>query len=233
MTYMLMHWKNFYKNNIIWRYYFPSLGTYTIHSFWCYGIPTKIPQNPFCTWWYICNTFLSTCSVAFCTTHRKNNTRKCDTEGFVPVTSLNGVVGLPSLFIRSLIGINRKIWSVVYIHAKLIYSSKNIASQGHVFGSFTAVGMSGTRSEQNYSYKIDFKTRRDIRTLGAKIFLWVDCLWTLLLLVRSRPIEQHHQLNLFLSGQKHQIPRHWHNQRNCQHDQRSLQHNQRIHKSKR
>ena len=29
---------------------------------------------------------------------------KCDTEGFVPVASLNGVVGSPSLFIRSLIG---------------------------------------------------------------------------------------------------------------------------------
>ena len=27
----------------------------------------------------------------------------------------------------------------------------------HVFGEATAVGMSGTRSEQNYSYKTDFK----------------------------------------------------------------------------
>ena len=31
------------------------------------------------------------------------NTRKYDTEGFVPVASLYGVVGSPSLFIRSLI----------------------------------------------------------------------------------------------------------------------------------
>ena len=39
----------------------------------------------------------------------------------------------------------------------------------HVFGEVTAVGMSGTRSEQNYSYKTDFETRRKIRILGAKI----------------------------------------------------------------
>ena len=44
------------------------------------------------------------CAVAFLRTHRQNNTRKCDTEGFVPVASLNGVVGLSSLFIISLIG---------------------------------------------------------------------------------------------------------------------------------
>ena len=50
------------------------------------------------------NAFLSTCAVALRTTHGQNNTRKCDTEGFVPVASLNGVVGSPSLFIRSLIG---------------------------------------------------------------------------------------------------------------------------------
>ena len=34
--------------------------------------------------------------------------RAYDTGGFVPVASLNDVVGLPSLFIRSLIGINGK-----------------------------------------------------------------------------------------------------------------------------
>ena len=34
----------------------------------------------------------------------KNKTRKCDTEGFVPVASLCGVVGSPSSFIISLIG---------------------------------------------------------------------------------------------------------------------------------
>ena len=53
--------------------------------------------------------FSQTCAVAFRTTHRQNNTRKCDTEGFVPVASLNGVVGSSSFFIRSLIGITRNI----------------------------------------------------------------------------------------------------------------------------
>ena len=61
------------------------------------------------------NVFVSMCTVALRTTHGQNNTRKCDTEGFVPVASLWGVVGLPSLFITSLIGRTGKILSVVYI----------------------------------------------------------------------------------------------------------------------
>ena len=32
------------------------------------------------------------CAVDLRTTHIQNNTRKCDTEGFVPVASLNGEV---------------------------------------------------------------------------------------------------------------------------------------------
>ena len=50
-----------------------------------------------------------TCAVAFCTTHGKNDTHKCDTEGFVSVAVLNGVVSSPSLFIRYLIGRTGKI----------------------------------------------------------------------------------------------------------------------------
>ena len=34
----------------------------------------------------------------------QNKTRKCDTEGFVPVANLYGVVGYPSSFIRYFIG---------------------------------------------------------------------------------------------------------------------------------
>ena len=83
--------------------------------------------EPFCAWWRIFNNFLSTCAVAFCTTHVQNNTHKCDTEGFVLVASLNGVIGSPSSFIRSLIGRNGKIWSVVYINAKSIYVLENLA----------------------------------------------------------------------------------------------------------
>ena len=66
-------------------------------------------------------------AVAFHKTHGKNNTRKFDTEVFVPVASLNGVVRSPSLFIRSLIFINGKIWFVVYINEKWIYAPKNLA----------------------------------------------------------------------------------------------------------
>ena len=57
----------------------------------------------------------------------KNNTRKGYTEGFVPVASLCGVVGSPSSFIISLIGRTRKIWSVVYINAKLTYTFGTLA----------------------------------------------------------------------------------------------------------
>ena len=61
------------------------------------------------------------------TTHGKNNTHKWETEGFVPVASLCGVVGLPSLFIISLIGRTGKMWSIVYINAKWTYTSGNLA----------------------------------------------------------------------------------------------------------
>ena len=64
------------------------------------------------------NDFVPTCVVAFHTTHGQNNKRKYDIEGFIPVESLYGVAGLPSLFIRSLIGINREILYDVYINAK-------------------------------------------------------------------------------------------------------------------
>ena len=38
------------------------------------------------------------------TTHGQNNTRRCDTEGFIPVKGLNCVVKSPSFFISYLIG---------------------------------------------------------------------------------------------------------------------------------
>ena len=66
------------------------------------------------------------CSSFPCNTW-KNNTHKCDTECFVTVASLYGVVKSPSWFIRSLIGRTRNIWSVVYINVKLTYTSENIA----------------------------------------------------------------------------------------------------------
>ena len=48
------------------------------------------------------------CEVDFCTTHGQNKTCKCNTDGFVPVASLNGMVVLPSLFIISLMGRTEK-----------------------------------------------------------------------------------------------------------------------------
>ena len=83
---------------------FIVLGTYTRYPFWCSGIPTKIPRNPFCAWWCIFNAFVSIYAVDFRTTHGQNNTHKCDTEGFVPVASLCGVVVSPSSFMRCLVG---------------------------------------------------------------------------------------------------------------------------------
>ena len=106
---------------------FLVLGTYTRYSFWCSGIPTKIPRNPFCAWWRMFNVFVSTYAVAFRTTHGQNKTFKCYTEGFVPVASLYGVVGSPSSFIRSLIGRTRKMWSVVYINVKWTYTYGTLA----------------------------------------------------------------------------------------------------------
>ena len=73
------------------------------------------------------NVFVSTCTVAFHTTHGQNNTHKCDTEGFVPVASLCGVVQSPSSLIRSFIGRTGKILSVVYINAKWTYTSGTLA----------------------------------------------------------------------------------------------------------
>ena len=55
------------------------------------------------------NNFLLTCEVDFRRTDGQNNTRICDTEGFVPVPSLNGVVVFPSSVIRYLICKTRKI----------------------------------------------------------------------------------------------------------------------------
>ena len=54
-------------------------------------------------------TFVPTCAVAFSTKNGQNNTRKSDTQSSVPVASLYEVVGSPSSFIRSLIGITGKI----------------------------------------------------------------------------------------------------------------------------
>ena len=57
---------------------------------------------------------LSTCAVAFYTKPGQNNTLKYDTESFVPVVILHGMVGLLSSFIISLIG--RTLKKICRIH---------------------------------------------------------------------------------------------------------------------
>ena len=42
------------------------------------------------------------------------------------------------------------------------------SAPGHVFGEATAVGMSATRSEQNYSYKTDFEIWRENQDFGRQ-----------------------------------------------------------------
>ena len=46
--------------------------------------------------------------------------------------------------------------------------SSHWSAPGHVFGEATAVGMSGTRSEQKYSYKTDFEIWRKNQDFGSK-----------------------------------------------------------------
>ena len=90
------------------------------------GISTKIPRKLICDWWRIFHAFVSTCAIAFSTTHWRNKTCGFDTDSFVPVSSLCGVVGLPSWFTKCLIGRSGNIWSVVYINAKCTYIFRNL-----------------------------------------------------------------------------------------------------------
>ena len=84
-------------------------------------------KKPVCGWWRMLYDFVSTCAVTFCTKIGHNKTRGFGTEGFVPVSSLCGVVGSPSWCTKCLIGRTVNIWSLVYINAKCIYSSENLA----------------------------------------------------------------------------------------------------------
>ena len=44
----------------------------------------------------------------------------------------------------------------------------NWSASGHVFVEYTAVGLSGMRSDQNYSYITGFKTRKGNQDFGSK-----------------------------------------------------------------
>ena len=125
MTCMLTYRKKFCQ---IQRHVRTIFSVYSVRIwgtiFLCCVIPTKIPQKPFCDWWCMFNTFVSTRSVAFCTTPGKNETRRFYTKGFGLVSRLCGVVGSLSWFTKFLIGSKINIWSVVYINSKFIYSSE-------------------------------------------------------------------------------------------------------------
>ena len=138
-----------------------------LSSLWlvCMKDALLILWESLCVLWIVFNVFFPSSALAFRTTHGKNNTRKCDTEGFVPDASLNGVVGSLSLFIRSLIGITVKIWYVVYINEKVIYASKtfactisefeNVRNVLHVTSTFTFI---------SWCY-------------GAANVKWTPCVW--------------------------------------------------------
>ena len=85
----------------------------------------QICHDFFCDWWRMFNSFISTCVVAFNTTHRQNKARMFDTECLVPVASLCGVVGSPSWLSKYLISRIGGIWSVVYINTKCMCLSEN------------------------------------------------------------------------------------------------------------
>ena len=108
----------------------------------------EIPRNHFCVWWRIINAFVSTRAIAFRTTYGQNNTHKCDNGGFVHVASLCGVFVSPSSFIISLIGRTGSIWSVVYINAKLTYTSGSANQRSYKRGlRYNNVTQTGKRYE--------------------------------------------------------------------------------------
>ena len=70
--------------------------------------------------------FVSTCAFAFRKTHRQNKIRRFDTEGFVLVSSLCGVVGSSSWFTKGLIGRTGNILSVAYINTRYLLFRKPV-----------------------------------------------------------------------------------------------------------
>ena len=70
---------------------------------------------------------MSTCAYDFLKTHGQDKTRKFDTEGFVPVSSLCGVFTSSYWFTKCLIDRIGDILSVVCINEKCIYSPETRA----------------------------------------------------------------------------------------------------------
>ena len=104
VTYISMNCRNSYQKKIIWRYYLPYVWYVNNTPYWMLwnfnGDTTKTLLRFVTHIYYLCT---NVCSSFPCNTWKKT-TRKCDNKGFLPATSLNGVVGSPYLFTRSLIG---------------------------------------------------------------------------------------------------------------------------------
>ena len=94
------------------------------YPFWCCKITMNTPWKPFCGWLCMFNALLSMCNIDSCTTHGQNRTRGFDTEGYLLVASLFGLVDFTYWFTKFLIGKTENMWWVVYINANFMYSSK-------------------------------------------------------------------------------------------------------------
>ena len=75
-----------------------------MHNFVVHSNESACRKSGFLGLHQVFNAFLPTFSVTFHTTHGQNKTHWFDTGGFVPVSSLCGIVGSPSWFIKFLIG---------------------------------------------------------------------------------------------------------------------------------
>ena len=114
----------FVKYNVMQRYYFPCTRYVDEVPFLMLWDSNEDAKIVFGDWWRIFNDFLSTCAVYFPTTHTQNKTHRFDTEGFVQVINLWGVVGSSFWFTKYLIVKIGNICSVVYNNAKCIHSSE-------------------------------------------------------------------------------------------------------------
>ena len=93
------------------------------YSFWCCGIPMNTTRKRFCDWWCMLNTFVSTCDFRITW---KNKTYWFDTEGFMPVVSLCGVVGSPPWFNTFLLA-EQVVYDQSWTLMQNIYSSETCA----------------------------------------------------------------------------------------------------------
>ena len=105
----------------MWRNYFTCTRYVDEVPFLIFWNTKEDTLKTFYDQWRMFKNFVSKCEVSFRITHWQNKTRRFDTEGFAPVSSLCGVVGSPSWFTKCLIGITGNIWSVVHINVRYIY----------------------------------------------------------------------------------------------------------------